>query len=118
MKWVKARCWDDKTVKLTILFIVAALLVAAFTFRQYQRRNFALSASSQRKYNQEMRSERDRIHVMKNKLHILSKFDAGTPLDDDFERHVGESGIDSIQHEANLVINCTKQYVFDDYQRR
>jgi hypothetical protein len=48
---VKSKIWDNRTNRLTLLFIIAALLISVFFYHQYARRHFTLSSSSQRLHN-------------------------------------------------------------------
>lgn len=48
----KVQLWDNKTNRIVVLFLIAALLTAAFVYYQYARRHYAISASSRRSHNQ------------------------------------------------------------------
>jgi len=68
MKIVKNHLWDDKTNRLTILFILAALMIGIFTYSQYARRNYAISSSSQRYHNQLLKARLNHIQTLNHEL--------------------------------------------------
>ena len=103
-------------MRLTLLFIIAALLVPAFTFHQYARRNYTLSEDSQRSHNQALKGKLQDINTLNQQLQELTGLTANMPFDDHFLRKVRESKVNSIEHQAELLVNCTKQYFFDENQ--
>ena len=48
---LKVKLWDTKTNKIALLFILAAIVIALFSWHQFARRQYALSAHSQRAHN-------------------------------------------------------------------
>lgn len=88
--------WNKKNHRIVLLFVIAALLVLAFTYHQYIRRHGAISSNSQKKYNQNIKHKIDHLHELKRKLKTLQQFNGDMEIEEDiegFQRTVKELGI-------------------------
>jgi hypothetical protein len=92
-KQAKRKVWDDQNNRMTILFVLAALLVVSFTYNQYARRNYTISSATQRSYNHGLKNTLENINSLSLKLRTLYEFTGNMPINDDFEKKVRYAGI-------------------------
>lgn len=53
----KVKLWVNETNRITVIFVVTAVLMALFAYSLYANRHYAISASSQRAENQKLKQK-------------------------------------------------------------
>lgn len=111
---IKTKIWNNESNKLTFLFLVAAILVALFTYYQFAHRHFVISATSQKNQNKELKNKLDTLTELNKKIQGLLLITNDFEINAYFSRKVKETGVEDINHEAELLLNCSQQFKMDE----
>lgn len=94
----KSKVWDNKTSRIVLLFVLAALLVSVFCYHQYARRHYTLSSASQRLQNQQLKSKLDELSRLNKTLDFLQNVESNIVLQPEFASRLDDLRINKINH--------------------
>lgn len=74
----RARIWNNRTNRMALLFLLAAIFFSFFLWTQVARRHYTLSANSQRIHNSQLKSKLEELTQLNNTLKYLRNIDQKT----------------------------------------